>query len=151
MVAGLLPREEAGSIEEVSEEERERDEEVKSEDSREITEEGGNTDGGKVVIEGSGDDLGELEAAEQLRSEENLGQRVVEVNTSDEESEGYEEGVKDMREHYDQSDVKDEQESQPGQGREVVVEVESDDEEPIMEDMDSMATGLSNILATNFI
>ena len=147
MVAGLLPREEAGSIEEVSEEERAGDEEVKSEDSREITEEGRNTDGGKVVIEVSG----ELEAAEQLRSEENLGQRVVEVNTSDEESEGYEEGVKDMREHHDQSDVKDEQESQPGQGREVVVEVESDDEEPFMEDMDSMATGLSNILATNFI
>ena len=40
--------------------------------------------------------------------------------------------------------------SQPSPRREVVVEVESDDEEPILEDMDSMGTGVSNILFNKF-
>ena len=157
LVAGLLPGEEAASIEKVSEEGREGDEKsVKSKDDKEVTEvggAGGDTHDGKVAIEVGGDSLGKLGAAAaagQMRTEENLGQRVVEVDTSDEEVEIEERDVKGVGELHHQSDVKDERDSQPSQGRAVVVEVESDDEEPIMEDMDSMATGLSNILPTKF-
>ena len=127
------------------------EDEAKSEDESKITEEGGATHG-KVVIEVGGEIPGKLVAAGELRNEENLGQKVIEVDTSDEELERYRGGLEDVGENQDH--VKDKRicllESQPSQRREIVVEVESDDEEPIMEDMDSMGTGLSNILFNKF-
>ena len=127
------------------------EDEAKSEDESKITEEGGATHG-KVVIEVGGEIPEKLVAAGELRNEENLGQKVIEVDTSDEELERYRGGLEDVGENQDH--VKDERicllESQPSQRREIVVEVESDDEEPIMEDMDSMGTGLSNILFNKF-
>ena len=128
------------------------EDEAKSEDESKITEEGGDTHG-KVVIEVSGEIPEKLVAAGELRNEENLGQqKVIEVDTSDEELERYRGGLEDVGENQDH--VKDKRicllESQPSQRREIVVEVESDDEEPIMEDMDSMGTGLSNILFNKF-
>ena len=131
---------------------REEDEkEVKSKDESEITQVGGDTHG-KVVIEVSGEIPEKLVAAGELRNEENLGQKVIEVDTSDEELERYRGVLEDVGEN--QAHVKDKRicltESQPSPRREIVVEVESDDEEPIMEDMDSMGTGLSNILFNKF-
>ena len=127
------------------------EDEAKSEDESKITEEGGATHG-KVVIEVGGEIPEKLVAAGELRNEENSGQKVIEVDTSDEELERYRGGLEDVGENQDH--VKDERicllESQPSQRREIVVEVESDDEEPIMEDMDSMGTGLSNILFNKF-
>ena len=130
---------------------KEDEDEAKSEDESKITEEGGDTHG-KVVIEVGGEIPEKLVAAGELRNEENLGQKVIEVDTSDEELERYRGGLEDVGENQDH--VKDRRicllESQPSQRREIVVEVESDDEEPIMEDMDSMGTGLSNILFNEF-
>ena len=127
------------------------EDEAKSEDESKITEEGGATHG-KVVIEVGGEIPEKLVAAGELRNEENLGQKVIEVDTSDEELERYRGGLEDVGEN--QAHVKDKRiclpESQPSPRREIVVEVESDDEEPIMEDMDSMGTGLSNILFNKF-
>ena len=165
LLAGLLPGEDPVGIEE----EREEDEkEVKSKDESEITEVGGDTHG-KVVVEVGGEILEKLLTAGETRSEENSGQRVIEVDTSDEELERGEGqgGVEDVGEHQSdvgedpahvvgehQAAVKDKRfclrDSQPSPRREVVVEVESDDEEPILEDMDSMGTGVSNILFNKF-
>ena len=130
---------------------KEDEDEAKSEDESKITEEGGDTHG-KVDIEVGGEIPEKLVAAGELRNEENLGQKVIEVDTSDEELERYRGGLEDVGEN--QAHVKDKRiclpESQPSPRREIVVEVESDDEEPIMEDMDSMGTGLSNILFNEF-
>ena len=158
LLAGLLPGEDPVGIEE----EREEDEkEVKSKDESEITQVGGDTHG-KVVVEVGGEILEKLLTAGETRSEENSGQRVIEVDTSDEELERGEGqgGVEDVGEvpaHVvgeHQAAVKDKRfclrDSQPSPRREVVVEVESDDEEPILEDMDSMGTGVSNILFNKF-
>jgi len=139
-VTGLLPWEDPNGTEDASEEEGMEDEdEAKSEDESKITEEGGATHG-KVVIEVGGEIPEKLVAAGELRNEENLGQKVIEVDTSDEELERYRGGLEDVGEN--QAHVKDKRicltESQPSPRREIVVEVESDDEEPIMEDMDSM-------------
>ena len=127
------------------------EDEAKSEDESKITEEGGDTHG-KVVIEVGGEIPEKLVAAGESRNEENSGQKVIEVDTSDEELERYRGGLEDVGENQDH--VKDKRicllESQPSQRREIVVEVESDDEEPIMEDMDSMGIGLSNILFNKF-
>ena len=105
-----------------------------------------------MVIEVSGEIPEKLVAAGELRNEESLGQKVIEVDTSDEELERYRGGLEDVGEN--EAHVKDKRicltESQPSPRREIVVEVESDDEEPIMEDMDSMGTGLSNILFNKF-
>ena len=105
-----------------------------------------------MVIEVGGKIPEKLVVAGELRNEENSGQKVIEVDTSDEELERYRGGLEDVGENQDH--VKDKRicllESQPSQRREIVVEVESDDEEPIMEDMDSMGTGLSNILFNKF-
>ena len=123
--------------------------EVNSEDENGIIKEGGNTLG-KVVIEASGDTLGDLGAAVQLRSEENSGQRVIEVDTSDEEVDldgGDTKDVEELKSSDQRFCLRD---SEPSRGREVVVEVESDDEEPVLEEMDSMGTGLSNILVFKF-
>ena len=165
LLAGLLPGEDPVGIEE----EREEDEkEVKSKDESEITQVGGDTHG-KEVVEVGGEILEKLLTAGETRSEENSGQRVIEVDTSDEELERGEGqgGVEDVGEHQSdvgedpahvvgehQAAVKDKRfrlrDSQPSPRREVVVEVESDDEEPILEDMDSMGTGVSNILFNKF-
>ena len=158
LLAGLLPGEDPVGIEE----EREEDEkEVKSKDESEITQVGGDTHG-KVVVEVGGEILEKLLTAGETRSEENSGQRVIEVDTSDEELERGEGqgGVEDVGEDpahvvgEHQAAVKDKRfrlrDSQPSPRREVVVEVESDDEEPILEDMDSMGTGVSNILFNKF-
>ena len=95
-----------------------------------------------MVIE-AGEDL---EAAGQLRRDENSGQRVIEVDTSDEELELDQRDTK----NFQKLKSSDKRIGEPSQGREVVVEVESDDEEPVLEDMDSMGTGLSNIPVVKF-
>ena len=78
LLAGLLPGEDPVGIEE----EREEDEkEVKSKDESEITQVGGDTHG-KVVVEVGGEILEKLLTAGETRSEENSGQRVIEVDTS---------------------------------------------------------------------
>ena len=122
--------------------------EVNSEDENGIIKEGGNTLG-KVVIESSGDTLGDLGAAVQLRSEEISGQRVIEVDTSDEEVDLDGGETKDVEEQMSSDQRFCRRDNEPKRGREVVVEVESDDEEPVLEDMDSMGTGLSNIPVFN--
>ena len=128
--------------------EHEKDE-VVSKDEHGIIEEGGNTHG-KVVIEASGDTLGDLGAAGELRSEEISGQRVIEVDTSDEEVDldgGDAKDVEELKSSDQRFCLRD---NEPKRGREVVVEVESDDEEPVFEDMDSMGTGMSNIPVFKF-
>ena len=87
LFAGLLPGEDPVGIEDASDEEMEEDEKkVKRKDESEITEVGGDTHG-KVVIEVGGEILEKLVTAEESRSEENSGQRVIEVDTSDDELE----------------------------------------------------------------
>jgi len=135
-VTGLLPGEEPVSIEEeAGEEVRKEDDkdEVISKDENGIIKEGGDTHG-KVVIEASGDTLGDLEAAGELRSEEISGQRVIEVDTSDEEVDLDGGDAKDV----EAPKSSDQRFCLRDRVREVVVEVESDDEEPVLEDMDSM-------------
>ena len=111
-LSGLLPGEELDSIQEVS-----------VEDEREGNLEESN---GECEIIESGDSL--LADGEEVprRIEEVTGRRVIEVDTSVDESDNEKE-VKGT-------------ESSRGD-----CEVESD-EEPVLEDMDSMGKGLSNIL-----
>ena len=119
--------------------------EVISKGENGIIKEGGDTHG-KVVIEASGDTLGDMGAAGELRSEEISGQRVIEVDTSDEEVDLDGGDAKDV----EAPKSSDQRFCLRDRVREVVVEVESDDEEPVLEDMDSMGTGLSNILVFKF-
>ena len=111
-LSGLLPGEEHGSIQEVS---------VEDEGEGNLEESNGECE----IIE-SGDSL--LADGEEVprRIEEVTGHRVIEVDTSVDESDNEKE-VKGT-------------ESSRGD-----CEVESD-EEPVLEDMDSMGKGLSNIL-----
>ena len=111
-LSGLLPGEEHGSIQEVS---------VEDEGEGNLEESNGECE----IIE-SGDSL--LADGEEVprRIEEVTGHRVIEVDTSVDESDN-------------EKEVKG---TEPSRGD---CEVESD-EEPVLEDMDSMGKGLSNIL-----
>ena len=116
--------------------------EVKREEESNIIEEDG------VIIEAGEDTLGDFEAAVQLGRDENSGQRVIEVDTSDEESDLDQRDAKDFKKLKSLDKEFCLRDSEPG--REVVVDVESDDEEPVLEDMDSMGTGLSDIPVVRF-
>ena len=119
--------------------------EVKREEESNIIEEDG------VIIEAGEDTLGDFEAAVQLGRDENSGQRVIEVDTSDEEFDSGERDANDVKKLKSSDKRFYLRDSEPGQGREVVVEVGSDDdEEPVLEDMDSMGTGLSYIPVIKF-
>ena len=111
-LSGLLPGEELDSIQEVS---------VEDEGEGNLEESNGECE----IIE-NGDSL--LADGEEVprRIEEVTGHRVIEVDTSVDESDN-------------EKEVKG---TEPSRGD---CEVESD-EEPVMEDMDSMGKGLSNIL-----